>query len=98
MAFPLGALLKVKSCLGWKVGSDADVVDGEEVLSLELEFPLELPLVSETPTIGVVFGAGMARRPGFFAGKIAGRCPWLFWCGGPGPCGSGLFGAEVLAL
>ena len=68
VALPLGALLKVKSCLGRKVGSDPDVVDCEDVLSLEL--PLEL--VSDLSTIGVFFAAGMARRPGLFPGRIAG--------------------------
>ena len=65
---PLGALLKAKSCLGRKVGSDPDVVDCEEVLSLEL--PLEL--MSDVLTAGVFFAAGMARRPGPFPGRIAG--------------------------
>ena len=52
--------------MGWKVGSDPDVVDCEVVLSLEL--PLELTLVAHLSTIGMLFAAGMARRPGFFSG------------------------------
>ena len=96
VALPLGALLKVKSCLVRKVGSDPDVVDCEDVLSLEL--PLEL--VSDLSTIGVFFAAGMARRPGLSPGKIAGcadcsdsrpELSWdlALWCGGPGRCGLG---------
>ena len=82
--------------MGRKVGSDPDVVDCEDVLSLEL--PLEL--VSDLSTIGVFFAAGMARRPGLSPGRIAGcadcsdsrpELSWdlALWCGGPGRCGLG---------